>query len=112
RIRQAPSVGVKHRNDWQDAIVLGQRKHRARAYRQRVQKRRTVRVNDSLGIASGAAGVAHRCRGAFVDLRPIKSRLFVFKQLLITKSSRSEGSGIAVADYDVVLDGLQLVNDL
>ena len=59
-VGEAPGVGVEHRHDRQDAVGLlhaeAARHHRA----ERVQVRGAVGVDDALGVARGAARVAHR----------------------------------------------------
>ncbi len=69
RMSETPGVGVEHRHDRQDAVGLT-RAQASRGHRsQRVQERRAMRVDDTLGVARGAARVAHRRgEGLVVDV--------------------------------------------
>ena len=75
-VRRAPRVGVEHRDD-RAARGRGRcRRPPSRLPRRhRVQERGAVRVDDALRVAGGAARVAHRRGGAFVDLRVLDSRV-------------------------------------
>ena len=83
RVGQPPRVGVEHRHDRQHPVLEGETAGVAAAHRHRVQVRRAVAVDDPLGVAGGARGVAHGCRVALVDLGPVEGRLGGREQLLV-----------------------------
>ena len=58
-VRQAPGVGVEHRHDVQDAVVLGKAEQVGRGLGEAVEEHRAVRVDDAFRMAGGAGGVAH-----------------------------------------------------
>ena len=62
-VGHTPRVGMKHRDDRQHAVAIGEVDRTRLQHSQRVQERRTMRVDDTLRVARGAARVAHRGRG-------------------------------------------------
>ena len=67
REREAPRVGVKHRDD-RKADVVARQSERA-GDRQRMDRDRAMRVDDALRLPCGAARVAHGRGSPFVGLR-------------------------------------------
>ena len=59
-VGEAPGVGVEHRHDRQDHVALAGAEAVGDHHAHRVQAGRAVRVDDALGVAGGAARVAHR----------------------------------------------------
>src|SRR5258708_40232476 len=85
RVRDSQCVGANKWKDRQKTVALPQPKICRQTDGNRVEVVGAVAVDNSLGITGGAAGVAHRCRGAFVDLRPFEVRLLRGEQLLVTQ---------------------------
>ena len=72
-------------------------------------------VGDSLRIARRAARVTHGAGGPFVDLRPVELGWLAFDQFVVAmdrSAARFGGRGVAVADDDEMLDGLEVGRDL
>ncbi len=69
-VGSAPAVGVEHRDHLQNRVALTQRERVRHADSVAVQEQSTVTVDNSLGIARGRGGVAHRGRRVFVEPRP------------------------------------------
>ena len=65
-VGQAPRVGVEHRHDRQHDVALADAEAVDRHGADGVQVRRAVAVDDALGVAGGAARVAHRRRPVLV----------------------------------------------
>src|SRR5580704_3445905 len=59
--RDAPTVGVKHRDNLQDRIALGDGERIGQREREAVQKKRAVSVDDALRVAGGSGSVTS-CR--------------------------------------------------
>ena len=117
RVRQPPRVGVEHRHDRQHRVGLGEPDGVRGVHRHRVQQRRAVRVHDTLRVAGGAARVAHRGGGAFVDVGPVEAGRLGAEEVLVAQhvgagGRRLERAGVAAADDEVVLDRLQVGRDL
>ncbi len=110
RVGQPPGVGVEHRHDRQHPVLEGEPAGVAAAHRHRVQVRRAVAVDDSLGVAGGAGGVAHGRGVALVDLGPVEGRLGGREQLLVevhllaARAQRVEvgRGGLGAGDHDVL----------
>ena len=80
-----------------------------------MQERGTVRVDDTLRVAGGAARVTHRGRGPFVDLGVRNPRLLGCEQLVVAQhlcTVALERGGVGITDDDVVLDARQLGREL
>ena len=69
-------------------------------------------VDDALRIAGGTARVAHGRRRALVQGGPVEAGLLGRQQLLVAQDLAGQGRGVAAADHDELLDGLQLVGHL
>ena len=69
-----------------------------------------MRVHDALGVAGGAARVAHRRGGALVEVRPFEARLLGRQQSLVGEGL-TQGGGIALPGDDDGLDRLEVVLD-
>ena len=67
---KAPTVGMKHRNDLENGVALGDGEDVGKGERKAVQKKRTVRVQHGFGMAGGARGVAGGAGGGFIERRP------------------------------------------
>ncbi len=62
-VRNAPAVGVEHRDQLQDRVALAQCEHIGQAQRKTVQHQRPMRVQNSLGMTRGPRRVAGRRGG-------------------------------------------------
>ena len=103
RIGIAPRVGMEHRHDRQQRLLLGhvQAERRDERLAEAVQDGRAVRVEDALGHPGRAARVAHGRRRVLVEPRvPVVVRVGAGEQLLV-----------AVLDDEDVLDR-RLVGEL
>ena len=58
-VGQAPGVDVEHGNDGQDDVVAAEVEVGGQGEDEGVQAKGAVRVDDALGAAGGAGGVAH-----------------------------------------------------
>ena len=106
----APRHGVEHGDDDQDAVGLRHADGGGRLLGHGVQPGGAVRVHDALGVAGGAARVAHGRGGALVEHGPVEAGLLGGQQPLVGEGL-PEGRGVALAGHDDGLDGLQLVLD-
>ncbi len=71
RIRNAPGVDVKHRHHRQHAVARAQVERIGQSSRISMQQGRAVRIQRGLGVAGGAAGVAHAGGGVLVEIGPV-----------------------------------------
>ena len=99
----APGVGVEHRHDRQQRLLLGhvQAERRDERLAERVQDGRAVRVEDALRHPGRAARVAHRRGVVLVELRV----------LVVVRVGAGEQLLVGVLDDEDVLD-LRLVGEL
>ena len=93
-IGHAPGAGVEHRHDRADRIAARHRDGVGERGAVGVQHRRAMAVEDSLGLAGGAGGVAQRRCAPLVELGPDEP-LFVLGryQLVIGGDDRESGLG-------------------
>ena len=96
-VGEPPRVGMEHRHDRQDAVGLAGAERVGRHRAHRVQERAAVAVHDALGVAGGAARVAHARRlvlvvDAELDRRGRRQQLLVVEQLV----SREVGGDVAL----------------
>src|SRR3712207_8325135 len=111
-ICDAPGVGVEHRHDRHRDVLDAQAEGVGCHHAHGVQERRAVRVDDALGVAGGAARVAHV--GGRVLVRDAElDRLGVGEERLVVEDPRVVGDLAATAvvhDHDVP-DGLHRVDE-
>ena len=67
---QSPGGGVEHRHDRQDGVTRGQPHHPGRGAVHRVENGRAMLVENALGMAGRAAGVAEHARFALRSFAP------------------------------------------
>ena len=77
RIGQPPAIRVEHRHGGQHGVALTDAERVGKADGERMQRDRSVRVEDSFGLAGRACRVAHRGGGALVEIREVGGRLGV-----------------------------------
>ena len=68
-VGDAPSVGVEHRHDREDAVVHAETQHVGLGADHRMQHHPAVRIDHALGVAGRPGGVAHGAAVGFVDCR-------------------------------------------
>ncbi len=105
-VGEAPGVGVEHGDHRHDAVVGADADRVGHALPQGVQDVGAVRVEDALGVAGGAARVAEAGGLAVVEVGEVVAGVLCVEQLLVAVRV-GEVAGVAVADDDVVLDGLE-----
>ena len=70
RIRDAPTVGVKHRHQLQDSVALAQREYVGETQRIAVKHQRPMTEQHAFGMAGGAGGIADRRRFLLIEIGP------------------------------------------
>ena len=99
-IGDTPRIHVEHRHDAQQPFCVIDAE--ARPDGERVQVHRTMAVGDTLRIARGAGGVAHRSRTALIDARPFERRSRGGDQVLV-RDRLAEAGRLPRADHDHLL---------
>ena len=94
RPRNAPGIGVKHRNDRKNCRPGRQAEYVGGHFHQRMEHGRPVFVEHALGIACGPAGVAKPDRIALVGLDPA----------IIGILSADPVGELAVVETDIMFD--------
>src|SRR6185437_5491976 len=82
-VGQAPGVGVEHGHHGQHLVPVGQAEHVPHGDGHGMQVHGTVAVNDALGVAGGAAGVAHGGGRPLVHLGPVEVVGLAGQKLLV-----------------------------
>ena len=112
-VREAPGVGVEHRNDRQDRIVGVDRQNFRPRRHHRMEDVGAVRIEDALRVARGARSVAEAGGGPLVELAPaeVGVRLgepFLIRHGVLELGRRHMGG---VGQNDVTLDARQVAGD-
>ena len=111
RVRNAPAVGVKQRDDRQHRV--GRRDAEGGRRGVGVQHRRSVVKQHALGVAGGPAGVAERARGPLVELGPPIARVARLDQLLVAQGvGQLRGHVRAVGHHDDVAERRPIPGEL
>ena len=104
RKRQPPGIGMEHRGQQQDAVVLSDTEGVAPERGQGVQEDAAVAVDDAFGITRGAGGVADHRGIALLQFGPRESaRVRGEQRLVIRYAHRGRQFHRALAHQDHVL---------
>jgi hypothetical protein len=107
----APGIGVEHGHDVEDHVALGDTQDVDGGRGQAVEKHPAMRVDDALGVASGARGVAHPGGLALVEPGPARHGPGRGHQCLVVEAAvRDLGAG-GVAHHDDVLHAPEILPD-
>ena len=111
-VGEPPRVGVEHRHHRQDAVGLAHPERVGHHRPHRVQERAAVAVDDALGVAGGAARVAHARRLVLVvdgGTRPATPRRAAprSRAACVRPASASGTSPRAVVHHDEVAQPLE-----
>ena len=110
-VRVTPGIGMEHRDDGQDSVVLREGEPAPGADRHGLQVRRSVAVDDTLRVAGGAAGVTHCGSRSFIQFGPVVHGRPVGEQVVVSNNCLpgcGERVQVALPDRDDGVHGRHL----